>query len=124
MPTIAQRTIKEALHGLWQDGYVMRFVSKTAGLAICGRYTVRWVLTADSDSVVLFCGDVFMKRDVAVKLPLLDTPPSRSLFLRECCIYSLLSGVNEVQEMYHFPGPSEPMLHSVMELLSRVGMAR
>ena len=58
MPMIAQRTIKEALHGPWQDKDFMSFVSKTAGLAICGCYTVRRVFTADSDSVGRFCGDI------------------------------------------------------------------
>eukprot|EP00930_Biecheleria_cincta_P034637 TRINITY_DN23909_c0_g2_i1.p1 TRINITY_DN23909_c0_g2~~TRINITY_DN23909_c0_g2_i1.p1 ORF type:complete len:2328 (-),score=377.32 TRINITY_DN23909_c0_g2_i1:221-7204(-) len=94
------------------------FVSKTRGILIAGRFAVRHMLSVESDSVVLVCSDSFKRRDVTVKLPIVDGMNARNDFLRECCIYTILSDVAEIQDVIHFPGLTEGLAYCVMELLA------
>ena len=93
------------------------FASTVKGISIAGRFIVKAVLAVEFDAIVLACGDAFNLREVTLKVPIIDDASTRANFLRECCIYTVLSDVAEVQDVIHFPGLTSGLAYCVMERL-------
>eukprot|EP00931_Biecheleriopsis_adriatica_P089616 TRINITY_DN6370_c0_g2_i2.p1 TRINITY_DN6370_c0_g2~~TRINITY_DN6370_c0_g2_i2.p1 ORF type:complete len:2259 (+),score=461.38 TRINITY_DN6370_c0_g2_i2:50-6826(+) len=113
----SQGSLQAALSDFSRKRDITKFVEKVRGVSIAGRFVVKSILTVESDSLVLKCADAFKKRDVAVKMPIHDAVKTRTDFLRECCIYTVLSEVSVIQDVLHFPGLSAGLAYCVMELL-------
>ena len=56
-------------------------------------------------------------REVTLKMPITEGARTRTNFLRECCVYTVLSEVAEVQDVIHFPGLTSGLAYCVMERL-------
>lgn len=113
----AEGAITDALRLYTRKRDVAQFASLVTGTSIAGRFIVKEVLAVEDASIVLACGDAFNMRDVTVKVLARDGPRTRANFLRECCIYSVLSEVAEVQNVIHFPGLTSGLAYCVMERL-------
>ena len=113
----AEGAIRDALYLYENQRDVAHFASLVSGTSIAGRYIVKEVLAVEDSSIVLACGDAFNVREVTVKVLIGSNARKRARFLKESCIYSVLSEVAEVQNVIHFPGLTTSLAYCVMERL-------
>lgn len=97
------------------DSNIVRLLTQVTGLLVLSRFRIDGVQSVESDSVILSCEDLYVKRGVSIKIP--TDQGSRESFMRECSIIAMLGDVAETQKVYHFPGPWEPLLYCIMEFL-------
>ena len=113
----AEGTLREALGGFAYVRNIDTLLSRVKGISIAGRFIIKTVSTLEADAITLACSDAFKKREVTLKTPIADCAKTRANFLRECCVYTALSDVAEVQTVIHFPGLTAGLAYCVMELL-------
>ena len=116
-PDDAEGTLREALSWFEHERDTSTLLSSVKGVSIAGRFIIKDVSTVETDSITLACSDAFKKREVTLKTPIADCVKTRANFLRECCVYTALSEVAEVQAVIHFPGLTAGLAYCVMELL-------
>ncbi|CAK9110858.1 Protein NLRC3 [Durusdinium trenchii] len=113
----AEGAMLDALRHFSKKRNADTFASSVKGISIAGRFIVKEVLAVEFDSIVLACGDAFNMREVTLKMPITEGARTRTNFLRECCVYTVLSEVAEVQDVIHFPGLTSGLAYCVMERL-------
>ncbi|CAE7662534.1 NLRC3 [Symbiodinium microadriaticum] len=113
----AEGVLREALSWFAHGRKIDALLSQVRGISIAGRFIVKEVATVEADAITLACADAFKKREVTLKTPIVDCVKTRANFLRECCVYTALSDVAEVQAVIHFPGLTAGLAYCVMELL-------
>ena len=113
----AESAMREALRLFARSHDAEQFALRVRGISIAGRFIVKGLLAAEFDAVVLACGDAFNMRELTLRVPIVDSARKRLNFLRECCVYTVLSEVAEVQDVIHFPGLTSGLAYCVMERL-------